>query len=166
MIPENILGRMRACKTMFSHVDTPAHEAAAARAMYDKLIAKYGDPDADTDGEALAGIPIWTPPFGWKAEVAYDVADNLFPAYDYIYRKRGIAIIAASEIPGRYKNGWLVATPLHPEAQHFSDAEMVEFACSLGFRKKSQRRAPADVSIPTSTIAAFRDHLNDKAVKL
>lgn len=166
MIPANVLGRMRAAKALFTHKETPAHEAAAARAMHDKLVAKYGDPDEGTDSAKLAGIPIWTPPFGWKAEVARDVADNVQAAYDYVYRQRTIAIVAASEIPGRYKNGWLVATPLHPQAQHFSDAELVEFACSLGFRKKSQRRATGEVSIPTTTVAAFRDHLNDKAVKL
>lgn len=135
MIPANVLGRMRATKALFTHKGTPPHEAAAARQAYDRMIAKYGDPDARPK-DNLNGIPIWKPTNGWKAEVLSRQAGAAKDAYEYLYKRSDVMIVPACTLDGAAASGWFVADLMKagaPPKVHLDDAGLISFAISKGF---------------------------------
>jgi hypothetical protein len=135
MMPANVLGRMRATKALFSHPETPPHEAAAARAMYEKLVAKYGNPDASTR-DNLNGIPIWKPSNGWKAEVLSRQAGVAKDAYQYLYKRSDVVLVPACTLDGAAAKGWFVCDLMKagaPPKVHLDDAGLISFAISKGF---------------------------------
>ncbi len=135
MIPANVLGRMRATKALLTHKATPPHEAAAARAMYDRLVAKYGDPDANPNDD-LRDIPIWRPSSGWKAEVLSRQAGVAQSAYEWLYRRNDLVIVPASTLGGPAATGWIISKifPEYQEPQHYDQQMIISLAISLGFR--------------------------------
>lgn len=135
MIPENILRKMRNLKAVFAHPSTAEMEAAAARRVYDNLVAKYGQPDQDEPFE-FVNIPIWRPAPTWKVDIIAKQAEAAREAYEWLYNRADIAIMPAAELDPE-KRGYLVArleiANGNQGTLHLNDAELLSFAIDLGF---------------------------------
>lgn len=84
-IPPKILIKMLGCKAHFERADANPGEAAAARAIYDDLVARYGNPDPEP--VQPDELYIYRPENGWYKDVKtrnHMMARNVFDHFQKI----------------------------------------------------------------------------------